>query len=339
MGDHRSGRSLGHRWDRLGTVVGVAIVILIVVIVVPRSDQHRPTTLACVYSRLGVPGLTSVAPSLGFQPQCALAFGGGADWASWIRPYFTDPNTPTSDWAEWIRDNPRRTAVVTYDLLPTGLESTPDWRQLGAAGQYAGYARELAASLVNAGLGHAYLRLGNEPNGSWANDGIGTTSQDWTAWRTFWDRTVTAMKEVPGAHFNFVWCVAPGFGDVRYSAYYPGDRYVNTIGMDVYDSGFSYAGPNRWSYLLDRTTGINSLVSFASRHHKPLAVPEWGLVPTALGGDGDDVDFVHGLSKLIATHDVAFQGYFDAGTSELTDPATIATVQEFERRHGNMRQG
>ena len=58
----------------------------------------------------------------------------------------------------------------------------------------------------------------------------------------YWRHIVDSMRSVPGAHFRFIWNPSMGdngqkdlaMGDL--AAYYPGDTYVDLVGMDVYDT-------------------------------------------------------------------------------------------------------
>ena len=67
--------------------------------------------------------------------------------------------------------------------------------------------------------------------------------------------------------------------------YYPGDAFVDIIGIDTYDAlpgNPTYASPGaRWTALYAQPSGLGQVMTFAQAHGKPLRVPEWGLVNTA----------------------------------------------------------
>ena len=77
-----------------------------------------------------------------------------------------------ADWRKWLdADRAGRRVVLSQEMVPDDVPS--NWRELGAAGAYDGYARQLAANLVAAGMGNAVIRLGHEMNGTWYHDSLG----------------------------------------------------------------------------------------------------------------------------------------------------------------------
>src|SRR5204863_9433904 len=100
-------------------------------------------------------------------------------------------------------------------------------------GLYDGHLARLAKGLVAHGLEDTVLRPGWEFNG------------DWYAWRAkgkadafaaYWRRIVRAMRAVPGTErLHFCW--NPTVGDVAMPAEtaWPGDEFVDSIVLDVYD--------------------------------------------------------------------------------------------------------
>lgn len=240
---------------------------------------------------------------------CVVLFDNRAStWAQWDDPWPITERNPDANWTAFARAGHR--IVLTVDMFPSSLNSA-NWRAAGAAGAYAGYARRLAGHLVAAGMGSAIIRLGHEANGTWYADNVGTTPAQEAQWKRFWARTVRAMRSVPGAHFSFDWCVSAGVRPIPLADYYPGDDVVDSVGIDVYDSGVPGGVRDRWRYLYDRAGGVGAIVRFARRHHKPLAIPEWGLQPTSVsGGAGSDPSFTRGIVRLIHRQDVSFEAYF-----------------------------
>lgn len=274
----------------------------------------------CVMNQTSVSGLSTFAAMVGRHTiDCAMVFNAPPDWASWANPWFIRYQPPSDlAWGGWVRSSPlgdRRQLIISQPLIPASAVST-NWRAAGAAGAYTAYATQFARNLVAAGVGDAIIRLSWEMNGTWFDDNIGTTRTQMSQWVTFWRKTVLAMRSVPGARFHFVWCVNNGYRDVPFTSYYPGDDVVDIIGDDVYDEGVP-VGQNRWSYIENVPGGLTSVISFADAHHKPIAIPEWG-VGTAdhsepvSGPGGDDPSFINGIAGVVANNDVAFQSYFYA---------------------------
>ncbi len=109
----------------------------------------------------------------------------------------------------------------------------------------------LAQKLVASGLSTAYLRLGWEFDGSWTNWAATTPSAE-ASFAGYFQQIVSAMRSVPGEQFRFEWNPDAGaFTQSGYSvaAAYPGNAYVDVIGLDAYDQ--SWATPqtptNAWS--------------------------------------------------------------------------------------------
>jgi hypothetical protein len=189
----------------------------------------------------------------------------------------------------------------------------------GAGGAYDSYFVTLAQNLVSAGASSAYLRLGWEFDGSWFTWAAQSPAAE-ASYAAYFAHIVTAMRSVPGAAFRFVWNPDAGaFTETGYSvaAAYPGDAYVNVIGLDAYDQ--TWATPqtpaNAWS-----STTLPSLVAagqFAASHGKPLAMTEWGLSIRSDGhGLGDDPFYIDQMVAWMenASNNVAYETYFDCNS-------------------------
>jgi len=270
----------------------------------------------CVYDHNYISGLPKFAALVGRQTiDCAMVYTGSPDWAGWVNPWYLHDPDPDLNWAAWVRNSPandRRQLIISQPLIPSGLAGT-NWRSLGASGAFNTYAREFAYYLVSGGVGDAIIRLSWEMNYTGNIDNIGTTRRDAREWVQFWRNTVKAMRSVPGAHFKFVWCINNRYRNIPFSSYYPGDDVVDIIGDDVYDSGVP-RGVQRWKTVDLSAGGFQDLIDFARSHHKPIAIPEWGVgVPNRsnLAG-GDDPNYVRGIAQTVADNNVAFQTYFFA---------------------------
>jgi hypothetical protein len=212
-------------------------------------------------------------------------------------------------------------------LLSIGV---PMWAGYGtnhlaaaASGYYDQHFVDMARNLVAAGLGHSVLRIGWEFNGSWFNWGIeseGKPDQYATRARQFaaaWRHIVTAIRHVKGEHFTFDWCVAAGPHYPNLSLAYPGDSYVDYVGMDVYDwnrQGMPDTAQARWHAIVHQGTGLAWLAKFAAKHHKLISIPEWALVHDSFRREhsgGDDKFFIDHMHQWFAKHDVEYENYFN----------------------------
>jgi hypothetical protein len=272
------------------------------------------TKTVCAYTRHSISALQQFSQLVGRDIKCALVYNNAAsNWAGWESPWFTHQKIPDSNWSRWATSAPGRMLVISQDMRPTVAPS--DWVYQGAQGAYDGYARVLARNLVTAGLGSSIIRLGFEDNGTWMVDSLGKTPADWTAWRTYWARIVAAMRQVPGAHFEFDWTVNAGYRNIPLAAFYPGDRSVDIIGIDNYDSSAAHQTyptlDARWSALYTQPSGLAQVIAFAKSHGKPLSLPEWGLVNAGPKfGVGDDPRYVDGIAGVVRSNVVRYQSVF-----------------------------
>ncbi len=205
--------------------------------------------------------------------------------------------------------------MFTVPMLPDSGGSLA----AGAAGDYDAHFVTLAQRLVEGGQANAILRLGHEFNGDWYRWSIGVANGagDYAA---YWRRIVTAMRSVAGAQFRFDWTANSGSSwsggqPLDAAAAYPGDAYVDFIGLDQFDHSWidDRADPAaRWREYLDQPFGLRWHTTFASVHGKPMTFGEWGLAQRADGyGGGDSPEFVTRMYEWIRDNDVAYHAYFN----------------------------
>jgi hypothetical protein len=261
---------------------------------------------------------------LGREPSWALDFLPGNSWRSIARPRW---------FAERWSKSPYR-VVYSVPMLPTG---SPAGLRQGAAGAYDEYFEQLARRLVDAREGDAVIRLGWEFNGDWFPWSAAGQSDAFVA---YWRRAVDAMRSVEGADFRFDWSPTAGPNAIDAEAAYPGDGYVDYVGLDVYDVGLPDQSPEqRWDTLMTEPFGLQWHAQFAAAHGKPMTFPEWGLWLDGSDADGgDDPYFVEQMWRWISLHDVEYQMYFDfvvrGVTHELRSPGLAEGGARYRDRFG-----
>lgn len=202
-----------------------------------------------------------------------------------------------------------------------------------AAGTYDAHYAQLGANLVAAGMGNAVIRFGHEFNGNWYPwspwhdpNGVTAGQADFAAaFRHF----ATAVRAVPGARFTLVWNPSPGQSGVDLGACYPGDPYVDQIGLDIYDQDWNVYQPGvprtqemrerAWQDLrANGAWGIDMIQRFAAAHGKPMCVPEWGVWQQASNDHGGDDNpyFVRQMFDWMNDNDVAWNVYFNVYASD-----------------------
>ncbi len=293
-----------------------------------------------VYGGGGNPSTVSnLAASLGAKPHYAMDFLDGTSWST-----ITQPTYPYKTWK-----GAGYTMIWGVDMLPNSYSPNSNPSAVGgscngltqgATGAFDNYFATVAQNIVNAGFPIAVIRLGWEFNGGWfpwAAHGCAS------AFATYFAHIVTAMRSATGQKFTFEWNPTlgdQGAGDL--ASYYPGDAFVDYVGLDFYDVDWAtYRGqPAEFQYEQTQPYGLDWLASFASQHTKAMVFPEWGLGwgTCSSGGQpisgssqvcgGDDATFINESAAWFASHNVAEATFWDFGTSSVngSNPKTLAAL-------------
>jgi len=99
---------------------------------------------------------------------------------------------------------------------------------------------------------------------------------------------------------------------------YPGDDYVDVIGMDFYyNTRWNPTNPVKaWDEMVSSQYGLRWLEEFASAHKKPTAYPEWGINSDGAG------PYIERAAQWFSNHNVLYQSVWnsnDAFPGKLTD--------------------
>lgn len=221
----------------------------------------------------------------------------------------------------WTKAGYSGRMVFTVPMIP----DTGGTLKKGAAGKYNKHFRLLARRLVAQGQGGSTLRLGPEFNGRWFKWSM-VVPNGGKLYARYWRQIVNTMRRVPGANFRFDWAVNSGSawinngkGQISAAKAYPGNKYVDFIGMDVYDQSWAVhrmSAKKRWSEFVNQKDGLKWHVRFAAARKKPMSIPEWGLVKRQDDhGGGDNPYFIRQMHKWIQRHQIAYHLYFES-----TDP-------------------
>ncbi|MDB4976793.1 MAG: hypothetical protein JWN48_5134 [Myxococcaceae bacterium] len=172
-------------------------------------------------------------------------------------------------------------------------------------GEYDERYRRVARYLVDAepGRSRIHVRTGWEFNGNWMHwNALGQPENFVRAYRHF----VGAFRKV-SRRFVFEWTPNIGAHGMDPELAYPGDAYVDIMGLDFYwNTEWETKDPvEAWKYMLEREYGLRWFDAFAARHKKPTAYAEWGLMADAPG-------YVHEAARWFATHDVVYQSYWNS---------------------------
>jgi Glycosyl hydrolase family 26 len=287
------------------------------------SAATLPASTLGVYTGGGdTAEFTSFSKWLGGRPAYALDFLSDESWSTIEQPSWS--------LAQWSGIG--ESVVLSVPMLPASGATLAQ----GASGAYNSYFTTLARALVAGGDGNGILRLGWEMNGNWFPWSIQNGNA--ANYAAYWRQIVTTMRAVsPGLRFDFTANAGSSTTAgqlLNPEAAYPGDEYVNYIGMDVYDQSWVSNASNaeaRWAGYVSESYGLTWQREFAAAHGKPVTFPEWGLDSGGSGtGGGDSPQFIQLMYNWMLSSNMAYQMYFDVdaadGNHELSEYPNAAAL-------------
>ncbi len=299
-----------------------------------------PSRNRCLYPSFNDTGFASLQAAVAhFEAEthsdvtCLSAYLDSAQsWKQWVHPWVADKQFGYSSWV--AKDPQKRQLILAVDLIPSGLAHIANplgWEKSCASGNFDSYATQLGKHLVAAGLQNSVLRLGPEMNGRWENDFVGDTTQEQNLWAHCFGNEVTALRKAPGEHFLIDWnpnaCVNP----IPYSHFYPGNAYVDILGLDLFDqSCIAPQTPYSFQQLANEPASLTKFEAFAAVVKKPMSFPEWGYLH---GPIKDDPGYFNGIGSTVTHQNFAFETYFDYQTPHpqlgLNTPLSLAAFRKW----------
>ncbi|WP_336490618.1 DUF4214 domain-containing protein [Methylobacterium nigriterrae] len=216
-----------------------------------------------------------------------------------------------SSWAEFDNSIPWATnqwansgmSVLWSVPLTTWYDGNLDAAATGSYNEhYLKAAQAIAATTP--GTGPIYIRTGWEMNGTWFPWSAQGHEQAFVgAFQQFVD-TFRSVSD----RFKFEW--TPNVGNdwfVHPADVYPGDAYVDVIGMDFYwNTQWEGTDPvGAWNSLVTRSSGLQWQQDFAAEHGKPTAISEWGTSSPDAG------PFFQKAGQWFTQHNMLYQSYWD----------------------------
>jgi beta-mannanase len=284
--------------------------------------------MLCIYTANSISAMNTLSEDMNTPIHCATAYANNvATWSSWIAPWVETPPSANNDFSSWLASNSLNRFNLSIQLVPndvsvagsTGYDA--NWMEDCANGEFESYAVELGNSLVKSGFANTMLRIGIEMNGNWNDDSLGSspTTQSESYWAQCFAKTVTGLRSAAGSHFLMNWNVNQAYRNIPFANYYPGNNYVDVIGMDAYDDGMPgdpQSQPARWNAEYSEGGGLEDIIAFAKANNKPMSLPEWGLDSTS-DGFGDDPYYVQQIENLVANNNFMYQSYFDSNDDNI----------------------
>lgn len=239
---------------------------------------------------------------LGRTVEAVLSFTGDASWTDY------EGSVGWAAYSVWGQID--RPVYWSIPLIPKGATLAE-----AASGAYNDHYRKVAEVLVNARRTEPYMhiRTGWEFNGDWMSwSAIGKEQEFIGAFQQF----VTTFREVAKENglankFVFEWNVAAGNHGMNPEDAYPGDKYVDIIGMDFYwNPKYDPDEPiPAWTSKVNQQYGLKWHQTFAAAHAKRTAFPEWGV-------QGDNAGpYIERAREWFRKHAPVYQAYWDSNSS------------------------
>lgn len=200
------------------------------------------------------------------------------------------------------------------DLAP-GMITNGESIAAAASGAYESRWRSMAVGIrQNWGNKRViYIRPAHEFNGNWFPWSV--TPSNVNQWKQAWIRYYNIIKtELKDKGYNAKVVLSynwdSGNSGVSVDTVWPGDQYVDVVGIDKYDVWWGTGSPTtinteaRWNEWMSWTDhkgnmGLPEWQKFAKSHNKPIAFPEWGLSDKTAG---DNPFFIRKMHAWIAAN-------------------------------------
>ena len=292
-----------------------------------------------VAASAATPSGTSTASTAGVKPAATRS---GLPWASGVYIPGDSPTSTTSfgawrgagtdvtvtwparsNWNDvinptWLYDRYRSTSQTLVLGVPPFPENAGATMADCARGAYDAKWRTFGTTIRNSGISHrTVIRLAWEFNGNWYKWSARNPAQFAACWRH-----VQKAAESTAPALRWDWNVNRGPSPLGIDARkaYPGDAYVDFIGIDSYDGWPGVRSARDWREHYYGAYGLRFWANFARAHGKKLSVPEWGVYPgTAWAGHngGDNPYYVAQMFGFFRKHakELAYEAYFNEPAS------------------------
>jgi hypothetical protein len=222
-------------------------------------------------------------------------------------------HTGRTNWNEWISSI--RWSVELWSPLDKPIRWTiplfVDGGSLSdaAAGKYQDYYEQAARILAQTRRADRviYVRTGEEFNGNWMPwSAAGNEREFVKAYRHF----VEAFRSASN-RFRFEWNVNIRETRMNPADAYPGDEYVDVIGMDFYyNTKWNPTDPIKaWDEMVNSQYGLQWLEDFAKAHNKPTGYPEWGVNFDGAG------PYIERAAGWFSDHNVLYQSVWNSNAA------------------------
>lgn len=267
--------------------------------------------------------------------------GSVADYEIWIGKtlfaaleYLASDTQYNQTYPSWV-SGPWQATGRRMVLGGCGTPVGSDTWAMAASGSYDSTWTTMCSNMVAAGQTNPILRPAHEFNGyfAYATKALANKTDFIAAWKRF---VGIVRTNLPNAVICWNPAVANDAPSTDWTSMYPGDAYVDQIGLDFYDSYYSAGyipGSGTPPTLAQRQAVwaadlpyLNDFAAFAVSHSKPLCVPEWGFLNDLRDTDGtshyggDNDYFVTTGAQWIKDHNCIWQAFWENPDQGVYDP-------------------
>lgn len=230
-----------------------------------------------------------------------------------------------------------RPLVLSWPLIPKEADARRNpsiWAELARGAQdqtYERFARKLGRLLAKEGHAGCVVRVNWEGNGAFYPHSVLDQIDDYHATHR---RAVDLMRRhVPGIRID--WSnVKKGKSKLGNHKIYPGDDWVDIVGIDYYDRFPSNPDDEVWDKNSRKRwqggpQGLSTWLEFAQSVGKPLSLPEWGVMMDQgkhYGSGGDNPVHIRKVHQFLDNNRdaIAYECLFDMSDSKLSGSDTPA---------------
>jgi beta-mannanase len=280
-------------WRRLHATItsGAAAALMVGTLVTCGATAQAASPIA-----LGVntPGInTSTGASLdefsalvGTMPKIAMWY---QDWdEQWstalLNPRFTSPvtergATPMVTWEPFLSaEEDSHQPAYALSVIASGRYDRYIWR---AARETAAYKKPV------------FIRLAEEMNGSWSSWGAGVDGNTPQSFIAMWRHVVSIFRLAGASNARWVWSPNVRDTDARaFQQYFPGNAWVDDVGLDGYNFGSSISYWQSFSALFQK-----SYTELASLTNKPMMIAETASAEQG----GSKAEWIESIPRVIAS--------------------------------------
>ncbi len=236
------------------------------------------------------------------------ALGGWASRTSWaaMRRYFG---------GHLRRDFVSKAPIMVLGLPLLTNESRGDFAGC-TRGKYDAHFRNVALKLKRYTSTTKIIRLGWEANGNWYPWSI---KGKYSEYKSCFQRISRVIKSTDPS-IKITWSVSGSKDRKNYNALfakaYPGNAYVDYIGMSLYDHWPAAKTQAVWDKSYQ--PALDTIMSFARKNGKKVGFGEWGLSRLKGGGGGDNPLFIRNMYKFFKENAsmIAYELYYNCGAPD-----------------------